>query len=209
MESKKVKVSRLIYVKDIIKTYGKKEVLKGGELTAYKGKLVGIVGENGSGKSTLLKIIAGLVKADDGLLVRNGSMGYCPQEPLLYKYLTVREHFNLFGKAYGLNMSEIYERSINLMDTFSFNNYQHYKIHQLSGGTCQKLNLTLSLLHDPDLLLLDEPYAAFDWETYSKFINVVQKQVEKGKCIIMVSHLLYEKNQFDIVFELDNGVIHG
>ena len=198
----------VISVQDVRKSYGRKTVLRGGEMKANTGELICIVGENGSGKSTLLKIIAGFLKPDKGLVSRIGKMGYCPQQYLLYNYLTVEEHFQLFGAAYGMSKSSISKNSNWLMEIFSFKEYQDFKIHQLSGGTQQKLNLSLSLLHDPILLLLDEPYAGFDWESYNSFLEYAKLVVKQGKCVIMVSHLVYDKHHFDAVFNLNKGMIN-
>ena len=173
------------------------------------GEFVCLIGENGSGKSTLLKIIAGILKLDSGNISCTGKIGYCPQESLLYQYLTIDEHFQLFGTAYGLANSVVKQRSKELMEIFTFRSFHHYKVHQLSGGTQQKLNLSLALLHDPSLLLLDEPYAGFDWDTYQNFLEYTKHAAQQGKCIIMVSHLVYEEQRFDAVFKLDEGFIHG
>jgi len=75
----------------------------------------------------------------------------------------------------------------------------------LSGGTQQKLNLALALLHDPQLLILDEPYAGFDWETYLQFWNVATDLRASGKGIIIVSHLIYDRSQFDVLCTLEHG----
>ncbi len=202
-------INRLVIsVENVRKSYGKKVVLQGGKIEAKKGELICIVGENGSGKSTLLKIIAGFLKPDHGLISRIGKMGYCPQQYLLYNYLTVEEHFQLFGAAYGMSRTSISTNSKELMEIFAFEDYYNFKIHQLSGGTRQKLNLSLSLLHDPILLLLDEPYAGFDYETYKEFLKYANLAVSRGKCIIMVSHLVYDKHHFSSIYKLNRGIIH-
>lgn len=93
------------------------------------------------------------------------------------------------------------------MELFTFNNFRYDKVHQLSGGSRQKLNLSLALLHDPELLLLDEPYTGFDWETYKHFQSYTDRAKSEGKCIIMVSHLVFERQRFDSIFSLRQGVI--
>ena len=198
----------VITVENIHKSYGRKTVLRGGTMHANAGECVCIVGENGSGKSTLLKIIAGILKSDSGSITHTGKFGYCPQESLLYQYLTIDEHFQLFGRAYGLAKLDVKQRSDELMKIFAFERFGNEKVHQLSGGTQQKLNLSLALLNDPRLLLLDEPFAGFDIETYHNFLNYTDRATKQGKCIIMVSHLIFERQRFDAVFKLDNGVIH-
>ncbi|MFQ5751406.1 MAG: ATP-binding cassette domain-containing protein [bacterium] len=199
----------VLSVHGVQKSFGRKPVLRGGGLQANTGELVCLVGENGSGKSTLLKIIAGVLKPDSGFVARTGKLGYCPQDSLLYQYLTIDEHFQLFGAAYGLSDKVVKQRSEELMEIFTFNKFRYTKVQQLSGGTQQKLNLSLALLHDPELLLLDEPYAGFDWETYQHFLSYTIKAKKQGKCIMMVSHLVYEKQRFDAVFQLHEGVIHA
>lgn len=203
-----MKKQLVLTVKDLRKSFRKKKVLQGGHLEANTGELICIVGENGSGKSTLLKIIAGMIKPDGGSISSKGSMGYCPQHSLLYNYLSVEEHFNLFGAAYHMTRPNITRNAHELMELFTFQDYRRTKIHQLSGGTQQKLNLSLALLHDPTTLLLDEPYVGFDYETYENFLKYTELAVRKQKCIIMVSHLVYDKNFFDTVYNLKDGIIH-
>ena len=139
------------------------EVLRGASLEVDAGELVGLVGENGSGKSTLMQIIVGLLARDSGEVRRPEALGYCPQTPLLWDKLTVLEHFELFAEAYELEEQRAQASREGLMEELSFAKYRDYRVEELSGGTRQKLNLALALLHEPQLLALDEPYAGFDW----------------------------------------------
>jgi ABC-type multidrug transport system ATPase subunit len=198
----------VLIAENLQKSYGRKRVLNGGGFTARAGELVGIVGENGSGKSTLLKLLAGILKPDGGRIIRNHTIGYCPQDAVLYEYLTPQEHFQLFGAAYDLSDAGIERRSDELLEYFAFSRDRHRLVHQLSGGTRQKLNLSLALLHDPALLLLDEPYTGFDWETYQHFLAFTEQAKSQGKCIVMVSHLVFERHRFDAIFHVQEGVIH-
>jgi ABC-2 type transport system ATP-binding protein len=134
-------------------------VLKGASLMVCQGELVGLVGENGSGKSTLMQIIVGLLARDGGSVEQPGRLGYCPQTPMLWEKLTVDEHFELFARAYDLD-EQARERVVEgLLAELQFERYRGYRIEEFSGGTRQKLNLALALMHEPDLLLLDEPYS--------------------------------------------------
>lgn len=186
---------------------GAVEVLSGVDLELSTSEIVGIVGENGSGKSTLLQILAGVLEPDAGDITRSGTIGWCPQEPLLYDRLTVKETFTLFGEAYGLSEKTIEQTTADLAERLGFEEYLDYRIEHLSGGNRQKVNLSVSLLHDPDLLLLDEPYTGFDWETYLSFWKLTEEIIESRTGIAIVSHLLNERERFDPIYELHDGTL--
>jgi ABC-2 type transport system ATP-binding protein len=181
------------------------EVLPGASLEVRPGELVGLVGENGSGKSTLLEIVVGLLGRDGGAVVRPARLGYCPQQPLLWDKLTVAEHFELFARAYDLCPGEAESARDALVEELDFGRYLGYRVEELSGGTRQKLNLALALLHDPQLLLLDEPYAGFDWETYVRFWEMAERRRAEGMAILIVSHLLAERERLSRIYELRGG----
>lgn len=181
------------------------EVLTGANLDLYAGEIVGIVGENGSGKSTLMKVLTGVLKPDAGTVKKDGKIGWCPQESLLYEQLTVEENFKLFGSGYGMEERGIRKSLGDLADKFKFNESLDYKVEQLSGGNRQKVNLSVALMHDPEILLLDEPYNGFDWETYLKFWEVSETLVDKGKGILTISHFINDRKQFDKIYKLEEG----
>lgn len=180
-------------------------VLRGASLEVGTGELVGLVGENGSGKSTLMQIIVGLQARDGGTITRPSRVGYCPQVALLWDKLTVAEHFELFAEAYELADATAARSREALLAELGFAKYVGYRVEQLSGGTRQKLNLALALLHDPQLLLLDEPYAGFDWETYLRFWEMAERRRADGMGILVISHLLTERDRLTRVYELRDG----
>ena len=180
-------------------------VLRGASLEVKAGELVGLVGENGSGKSTLMQIIVGLLARDSGSLTRPGRLGYCPQHPLLWDKLTVAEHFALFAQAYGLAADAAARSRDALLGELAFARYAGYRVEELSGGTRQKLNLAIALMHEPDLLLLDEPYSGFDWETYLHFWDMAERRRGQGMAILIVSHLLAERDRLTRIYELRDG----
>jgi len=180
-------------------------VLRGASLEVRPGELVGLVGENGSGKSTLMQIIVGLLPRDAGIVTHDGRLGYCPQQPLLWDKLTVAEHFELFAQAYGLADHRARGARDALVDELAFGRYLGYRVEALSGGTRQKLNLALALLHEPRLLLLDEPYTGFDWETYLRFWELAERRRAEGMGILVVSHLLSERGRLSRLYELRDG----
>lgn len=193
---------------NINKSFGKKKILKGVSLELKRGEIYGISGENGSGKSTLLKALIGYIRIDSGKVNIFGKFGYCPQNAHFFEELTVKEHFNYFSAAYEIN-PQVQEESIHfLLEKLNFERYYNHKISDLSSGTIQKLNLSISLLNFPDLLVLDEPYNGFDWDTYLKFWELVSELKEKGLTVLIVSHFLNDLSRFDTSFELKNGKLY-
>jgi ABC-2 type transport system ATP-binding protein len=180
-------------------------VLSGASLAVGPGELVGLVGENGSGKSTLMQVIVGLLGRDSGTVERPARCGYCPQLPLLWDKLTVDEHLELFAEAYELAAARAAASRDSLLAELQFAKYVDYRVEELSGGTRQKLNLALALLHEPQLLLLDEPYSGFDWETYVRFWQMAERRRQDGMAILVVSHLLAERDRLSRVYELRDG----
>ena len=181
------------------------EVLSGADLTLYPGEIVGLVGENGSGKSTLMKILVGALAADSGSVTRSGRLGYCPQEPLVYPRLTCDEHFELFARAYSMAPRAAQASRQAIYDVLGFGRYARTRADQLSGGTLAKLNLGLALLPDPDVLLLDEPYAGFDFDTYQKFWGLVAQRRQDGRSVLIVSHFVVDAQRFDRIVEVREG----
>ncbi|WSQ06347.1 ABC transporter ATP-binding protein [Streptomyces sp. NBC_01231] len=184
--------------------YGRREVLRGVDLRLERGVLAGIVGENGAGKSTLLKILSGELAPDRGSVLHHGGFGYCPQAAVLNDALTVRQHLDYFKVAYGLTDLV---RAEEVMEALQFSDYADERAGVLSGGTKQKLNLTLALMHDPRILLLDEPYQGFDWETYQRFWDLATWLRDDGRSVLVVSHLAYDAARLDVLWRLDGGFL--
>ncbi len=181
------------------------QVLRGADLELCAGEVVGLVGENGSGKSTLMKILVGALDPDAGSIWAVDRVGYCPQEPLLYDRLTCDEHLDFFGVAYQMDPTAVATTSDALYASLGFARWRNTRVEELSGGTRAKLNLALALLSDPDVLLLDEPYAGFDWDTYLRFWELTAERRAAGRSVLVVSHFVTDHERFDRLVELRDG----
>jgi ABC-2 type transport system ATP-binding protein len=177
-------------------------VLQGVSFEVAPGTLVGIVGENGAGKSTLLKILAGELRPNRGRVVRHGELGYCPQQVILHDGLTVNQHLDYFRAAYDI---DDLRGAGELIERLGYTRYRTAVVRTLSGGIKQKLNLTLALMHRPQVLLLDEPYQGFDWETYLRFWDLTGELRAQGCALLVISHLFFEQQRFDEIYHLEQG----
>jgi len=193
----------MLALRGVGKRIGRRWLLRGVDLDLQPGESLALVGENGAGKSTLVRMIAGVEGTDEGTVEARGRIGYCPQEPGLLDLLTADEHLVFFGRGLGLDAAEARERGRMLLGEFGFRGPQLQVVSKhLSGGSRQKLNLTLPLLGDPDLLLLDEPYTGFDGGTYLCFWQHVERWQEEGRACLVVTHFLGERERVDRVHEL-------
>ncbi|MEU0157626.1 ABC transporter ATP-binding protein [Streptomyces sp. NPDC006261] len=192
-------------MRDVYKSYRNRPVLRGVSLDLLPGQMVGVVGENGAGKSTLLRILTGDLAADSGVAELRGTVGSCPQDAVLHGAFTVEQHLLFLRTAYGLNRLD---RAFELLEQLNCTGYRDQRVETLSGGTRQKLNLVLALMHDPQVLLLDEPYQGFDWDTYLRFWDLARTLCDRGRAVLVVSHLAYDASRLDILYRLEAGVLH-
>ena len=193
----------------IEKRYRKHRVLTGASLSIEPGEVVGLVGENGSGKSTFLKIAVGLLSPDAGQIKIAGTSGYCPQDSILFDALTMDENVAYFAAGYGLPRVAAHDEARGLMRRLNCEEYATRRVGELSGGTTQKLNLIVSLLHRPDLLVLDEPYQGFDYESYLAFWDLAQEFRDQGRSAVIVSHMLIDRERLDHGYTISGGEIAG
>ncbi len=188
----------------IRKAFGRRQVLAGLDLDVAAGELVAVVGENGTGKTTLLRILAGDLRPDAGTIVIGGRPGYCPQTVVLDEALTVDQHVRYFQAAYGISSTA---RADELIERLGYASCRGQRADTLSGGTKQKLSLTLALMHSPPVLLLDEPYQGFDWQTYLAFWDLTGELRASGTATVVISHLVFEQERFDRICHLKDGRI--
>ena len=198
-------INTLLQAQNVQKHYGRIPVLRGASLTINPGEIVGLVGENGSGKSTFMNILVGLLRQDGGSVQVNCQYAYCPQDALVFDGLTMKENIIYFSAAYGLSAQEGLARGEALLERLNCKKFESQPAGQLSGGTRQKLNLIISLLCDPDLLFLDEPYQGFDYESYLIFLDLVKEMAQAGRSALVVSHMVHDHNQLSRIYKMQEG----
>jgi len=194
----------VLAARGVCKSFGRRRVLTGLDLDVAPGEMVAVVGENGTGKTTLLRILAGDLRPDAGTVTIGGRPGYCPQTVILDEALTVDQHVRYFQAAYGISSPA---RAGELIERLGFAASRGQRAGTLSGGTRQKLSLTLALMHDPPVLLLDEPYQGFDWQTYLAFWDLASELTAAGTATVVISHLVFENKRFDRICHLADGRI--
>ena len=153
----------MIRGRDLEKRYGRRRVFRGVDVVVPRGGFGVVTGPNGSGKTTLLRLFAGLAQPTRGALMVDtdrSRIGYLAHEPLVYRELTAVENLDLFGRLY--RVPERRERIGMLLERFSLWEARNERVSTYSRGMTQRLALCRALLHDPDLLVLDEPYSALD-----------------------------------------------
>jgi ABC-2 type transport system ATP-binding protein len=204
-----------IEVNNISKSYGAQKALDNISFSIKKGEIVGFLGPNGAGKSTLMKILTTYINADEGSALVNGydvnnqqkavqlSIGYLPEHNPLYLDLYVREYLAFNADVYKVAKSRIEE----VIQLTGLSSESHKKIGQLSKGYRQRVGLANALLHNPDVLILDEPTTGLDPNQLIEIRNVI-KNVGKDKTVFLSTHIMQEVEAIcDRVIIINNGTI--
>ncbi|WP_035668347.1 gliding motility-associated ABC transporter ATP-binding subunit GldA [Flavobacterium sp. 83] len=204
-----------IEVNNISKSYGAQKALDNISFSVNKGEIVGFLGPNGAGKSTLMKILTTYINADEGSALVNGndvnsqqkavqlSIGYLPEHNPLYLDLYVREYLAFNADVYKVAKSRIEE----VIQLTGLSSESHKKIGQLSKGYRQRVGLANALLHNPDVLILDEPTTGLDPNQLIEIRNVI-KNVGKDKTVFLSTHIMQEVEAIcDRVIIINNGKI--
>lgn len=189
----------LIEVKNISKFYGKQKALDDVSFSLKKGEIVGFLGPNGAGKSTMMKIITTYLKQDEGEVVVNGfniatqaievkkSVGYLPENNPLYLEMYVKEYLQFCANIHKADKNEITE----IIELVGLQIESHKKIKQLSKGYRQRVGLAAALLHNPDILILDEPTTGLDPNQLVDIRNLI-KEIGTEKTVLFSSHIMQE-----------------
>jgi heme ABC exporter ATP-binding subunit CcmA len=170
------------------KRYGEKRVLRGIDLELPRGGFLVVTGPNGAGKTTLLRICAGLAQPTQGTIERDvsrGQIGYLGHEPLVYRELTALENLELYGRLY--RVAERRERIGMLLERFGLWEARRERVASYSRGMTQRLALCRVLLHEPDLLVLDEPYSALD-EAGTELFDAQLAELRGERTFLLATH---------------------
>lgn len=203
----------ILSIRDLKKKFGSKEVLKGVQLDVYKGQIIGYIGPNGAGKSTTVKIILGLEEGYSGQVTLFGEdisrssveykkrIGYVPEMADLYDNLTAEEYLTFMGELYGMEQKKAQEKAEKLTGLFGLSEVYESRIASYSKGMKQKILIISSLLHNPDVLFLDEPINGLDANSVMIFKELLAQLAAEGKTIFYSSHIM------DVVEKISNRIV--
>ncbi len=192
----------MIEVDGLVKKFGSTVAINGISFTVHDGEIYGLLGPNGSGKSTTMKILAGILTPTSGRVTVNGIdvsedpigvkriTGYVPETPVLYESLTPVELFNFVGSVRGVPRDVLQERVDKLVKAFGIEGYLGEMIGSLSFGTRQKVSLITALLHDPEVLILDESMNGLDPKSARILRELLLQFKEEGKSIVFSTHVM-------------------
>lgn len=206
-----------VSIKNVTKFFGTQKVLDGINLDVRQGEIYGLLGPSGSGKTTLVKMLTNLEKQSDGEITFEGiqlpsskityKIGYMSQADALYQELTAEENLNFFAAIFGISTSKRAERIQAVSRVVDLQDHLKKSVNTYSGGMKRRLSLAASLLHEPDLLILDEPTVGIDpvlrQQIWAQF-NILKEQ---GKTIIVTTHVMDEAEKCDRVGLLRDGKI--
>ena len=192
----------MLQIQGLKKRYGNFQVLDGLDMAVPEGSLYGFVGPNGAGKTTTIKIIVGLLKADEGIIkfseqvADHGNwqehVGYVPDFFGVYDNLKVTEYMEFFAACYDMEVLKARKRIMALLEQMGLEDKKDFYVDGLSKGIQQRLCLARALIHDPEVLILDEPTAGLDPRTRFEFKEILKELKDQGKTIVISSHILSE-----------------
>ena len=210
----------MIEVKDLQKSYGELLAVKGVSFTAKKGRVFGLLGPNGAGKSTTISCICGLLKPTAGSVKVNGfdivregvkakkTLGIVPQELAIYEDLSARDNLSYWGVAYGLSGGELKDRVGYILERIGLQDRAKDLPKNYSGGMKRRLNFGCGLVHEPKILLLDEPTVGVDPQSRGRLFDLVREEKAKGTCVLYTTHYMEEAESLcDDLAIIDHGKI--
>lgn len=210
----------LLELKNIDKSFGEKKVLKGVSFVAESGKAFGLLGRNGAGKTTSIRILMNVFPADAGEVLTDGkpidydkiSLGYLPEERGLYPKKLIIDQLVYFAELRGMKRTDAVQSVDRWLKRLELYEYRNKRLDTLSKGNQQKIQLITALAHDPQIVILDEPFSGLDPVNAILLKDVVKEQIARGKIVLFSSHQMSYIEEFcDSIAILNAGkvVLHG
>ncbi len=191
----------MLEVRKICKSYGKKQVLQDLSFAIQPGEVYGLLGPNGAGKTTTISILCGLIHADRGSVTMNGQnassstrslIGVAPQENIFYRSLTCEENLRFFGQLYGLSNEVCRKQAQYCLELVGLSDRAKSIADVLSGGMQRRLSMAIALVHQPQLVVLDEPTTGLDIEARYEVWELIRKLRSQDTAILLTTHMLEE-----------------
>ncbi len=210
----------ILELKNIEKSFGEKKVLTGVSFKAESGKAFGLLGRNGAGKTTAIRILMNVFPANSGEVLVDGApvdydrvgIGYLPEERGLYPKKIILDQLTYFAELKGMSRKAAVQSVDYWLDRLGMKEYREKKLDTLSKGNQQKIQLITALAHDPDIVILDEPFSGLDPVNAMLLKDIVKEQIAKGKIVLFSSHQMSYIEEFcDSIAILNKGVValHG
>ncbi len=212
--------SVLLQVSHLTKSYGARRAVDDVSFNVHAGQTVGLIGPNGAGKSTTVGMICGLLQADAGTITLNGAdvkpgpcdakrvIGFVPQDLALYEDLPARDNLLLFAALYGIKGADARRRSEQVLELVQLSDRAGDKPASFSGGMKRRLNIAAALMHDPALLILDEPTVGVDPQSRNAIFDTLEQLKGMGRSLIYTSHYMEEVERLaDHIVIIDHGKI--
>ena len=210
----------ILELKNIEKSFGEKKVLTGVSFKAEGGKAFGLLGRNGAGKTTSIRILMDVFPANSGEVLIDGQpidynkigIGYLPEERGLYPKKIIIDQLTYFAELKGMSRKAAVQSIDYWLKRLGMTEYRNKKLETLSKGNQQKIQLITALAHNPDIIILDEPFSGLDPVNAMLLKDVVKEQIAKGKIVLFSSHQMSYIEEFcDSIAILNNGVValHG
>jgi ABC-2 type transport system ATP-binding protein len=211
----------MLEARSLTKYYGAVPALRDASFIARPGQILGYLGPNGSGKSTTVRMLVGLMEPSNGEVLWKGQsiftdlpafrkqLGYVPEEPFLYTHLTAPEYLRLVGGLRGLEDAILDQKIERFLDLFGLGDDRYSTLSAYSKGMRQKVQLASALLHNPELIVLDEPFSGLDVSTGLMLRSVIKSLANEGRTILMSSHVIEVVEQLctDVVILSDGRVV--
>ena len=206
----------ILELKNIVKSFGENPVLKGISFKAEGGKAFGLLGRNGAGKTTTIRILMNVFPADGGEVLFDGKpidhsrigIGYLPEERGLYPKKIVIDQLTYFAELKGMSGREAVKSVDRWLDRLGMTEYRNKRLDTLSKGNQQKIQLITALAHDPDIVILDEPFSGLDPVNAMLLKDVVKEQIALGKIVLFSSHQMHYIEEFcDSIAIINSGKV--